>query len=69
MCLAIPMRIESIDGTNANVSAAGARLSINTMLVENLKIGNYVLVHAGFAIRVIDESEAMKTIEELNKLI
>ncbi len=69
MCLAIPMRIESIDGTTAFVSAAGARLSANLMLVENPRIGDYVLVHAGFAIRIIDEDEAMETIKELNRLV
>jgi len=69
MCLAIPMLIESIDGTTATVSAAGARLSANVMLVENPRIGDYVLVHAGFAIRIIDEDEAAKTITELNRLL
>ncbi len=69
MCLAIPMKIESLDGTTATVSAGGSRLDANVMLIDKPTIGDYVLVHAGFAIQKIDECEAEETIKVLNLLI
>jgi hydrogenase expression/formation protein HypC len=69
MCLAIPMKIEAVEGTTATVSAAGSKTNANVMLIEEPKVGEYVLVHAGFAIRKIDEAEAVETIKTLNKLI
>jgi len=69
MCLAIPMKIESIDGVTATVSAGGSTIAANVMLLDEPKLGEYVLVHAGFAIRKIDENEAAETIEALNRLV
>lgn len=69
MCLAIPMKIESIDGMDAKVSAGGSTIAANVMLLDEPKIGEYVLVHAGFAIKKIDEQEAAETIKALNKLV
>ena len=68
MCLAIPMKIESIQGGSAIAEAAGSRIKVNIVLLDDIKIGDYVLVHAGFAIRKIDEEEAAKTINALNEL-
>lgn len=69
MCLAIPMRIESIRGDLASASAGGSKVDVNLMLLDGTAIGDYVLVHAGFAIRKIDEKEAADTINILNNLI
>jgi len=63
------MRIESIDGMSAKVSAGGTTIAANVMLLDEPRIGEYVLVHAGFAIKKIDEQEAQETIETLNKLV
>lgn len=68
MCLAIPMRIDSVTGGLAKASAAGATLDISVALIEEPATGDYVLVHAGFAIKKIDETEAKKTADLLNKL-
>lgn len=62
------MLIESLDGDKAIASAAETRLRISVTLLDNPHIGNYVLVHAGFAIRVIDEDEAQETAKLLNKI-
>lgn len=64
MCLAVPAKVVEIreDGTGL-VDAGGAGLRINITLVDNVDIGDYVLVHAGFAIEVIDKEEAEKTRE------
>lgn len=68
MCLAIPMRIESIDGDMAVVELSGTRRRISVALLEEPGVGNYVLVHAGFAIKQIDEQEAAETVRLLNEL-
>jgi hydrogenase expression/formation protein HypC len=70
MCLSIPAKIVSIDGSTAEVSAGGAIFKAGLQMIENAKIGDYVLLHAGFAIQKIDEVEALNTItlfEEMNK--
>ena len=63
MCLAIPVRIVELNGDNAVVSAFGNRFSAKTTLLPNVKLGQLVLVHAGFAISFVDEEDAKKTWE------
>lgn len=63
MCLAVPMKIESIEGKVARASVAGGEYSARMDFLDEAKVGDYVLVHAGFAIEVIDEAEALKTLE------
>lgn len=64
MCLAIPARVVSIDEMMAKVDMMGNERTVGTHLVPEVKVGEYVLVHAGFAIEVIDEEIAKET-EEL----
>lgn len=69
MCLAIPARIVELEGDNAVVDAMGNRYRAKTTLVSEAKLGDLVLVHAGFAISLIEEEEAKKTwqlIKEIN---
>jgi hydrogenase expression/formation protein HypC len=68
MCLGIPAKIESIEGQEAKVNLSGNILRISTSLIDNLKKGDYVLVHAGFALQKIDEKEAKKTLDLLKEL-
>ena len=68
MCLGIPAKIESIEGQEAKVNLSGNILRISTSLIDNLKKGDYVLVHAGFALQKIDEEEAHKTLDLLKEL-
>jgi len=68
MCLAIPGKIVSIDGDTANIDFGGVAKQANITMVET-KIGDWVVVHAGFAIEVMDEEEAMKTIELWNEVL
>ena len=63
MCLAIPARIVELKGDNAVVDAIGNRYKAKTTLLPEAKIGDLVLVHAGFAISLVDEEEAKKTWE------
>ena len=61
MCLAVPARIVELDGDNAMADAMGNRIEAKTSIVPEAKIGDIVLIHAGFAIAIIDEEEAKKT--------
>jgi hydrogenase expression/formation protein HypC len=69
MCLAIPAKIVELEGDNAVVDAIGNRYRAKTTLLPEAKLGDLVLVHAGFAISLVDEEEAKKTwqlIAEIN---
>lgn len=63
MCLAIPMKIVAKEGFSATVEAEGVSREINLRLLENAQVGDFVLVHAGFAIEKIDEQEAKETLD------
>jgi hydrogenase expression/formation protein HypC len=70
MCLAIPARIVKLEEDRAVVDAMGNQFNARTTLLPNVKLGDLVLVHAGFAISMIDEDEAKKTwqlIEEIDE--
>jgi len=69
MCLSIPAKILSINGSKARVSLGGAEYNAALNLVDDVKVGDYVLLHSGFAIQVIDEKEAMETMQLLNEVI
>lgn len=63
MCLAVPSKIISIDNILATVDIMGARRDVSIILVpEEVAVGDYVLVHAGFAIKKIDEAAARESI-------
>jgi hydrogenase expression/formation protein HypC len=61
MCLAIPARIVELEKDNAVVDAMGNRWKAKTTLLPEAKLGDLVLIHAGFAISLIDEEEAKET--------
>lgn len=63
MCLAVPARIIELNGDKAVVDAMGNRWKAKTTLLPGAKLGDVVLVHAGFAIALVDEEEARKTWE------
>ncbi|RKY08733.1 MAG: HypC/HybG/HupF family hydrogenase formation chaperone [Planctomycetota bacterium] len=63
MCLAVPARIVELADDRAVVDAMGNRWKCRTTLTPDVKLGDIVLIHAGFAITTIDEEEAQKTWE------
>ena len=64
MCLAVPSKIVSIDENGmAQVSVLGVERACSLRLTPDAQVGDYVLVHAGFAIEVVDEQFALETIE------
>lgn len=68
MCLAVPAKVVSIEGPIATVSVLGNTTVADISLLENIQTGDYVLVHAGFAIQKYDEEEAKITLELLKEL-
>jgi hydrogenase expression/formation protein HypC len=69
MCLAIPAEVIEIQENDlAVVEAGGAKKRISLSLVDDVRVGDYVLVHAGFAIEIVDEQEAKKTMELFEEL-
>ena len=72
MCLAIPALVKSIQGTQAEVEMGGVSRKASIMLTLEVKVGDYVLIHTGYAISIVDEEEAQKTLEifqELDEII
>ncbi len=63
MCLAVPMKVLEIEKEMAIVSIGQVKKRVNIQLVANLKVGDYIIVHAGFGIQKLDEKEAKKTLE------
>jgi hydrogenase expression/formation protein HypC len=68
MCLAIPVRIVSIDGDAAETEIAGVRRRVSIAFTPEAKVGDYVLLHTGYAIGVIDEAEAEETLKLLEEI-
>ncbi|MGB7622236.1 MAG: HypC/HybG/HupF family hydrogenase formation chaperone [Terriglobia bacterium] len=73
MCLAIPGKIESVEGVDpvlrsGKVNFGGILKTVNLAYVPEAKIGDYVIVHVGFAISIVDEEEARKVFEYLKEM-
>jgi hydrogenase expression/formation protein HypC len=67
MCLAIPSKIVEINNNIATLDVDGVKRKASLILLEDPKVGEYVIVHAGFAINRIDESAAMETLKILRE--
>jgi hydrogenase expression/formation protein HypC len=63
MCLGVPLKIVQLNGTEAVGEMNGISKKIRVDLLPDLKLGDYVMVHAGFAIEIIDETLAQETID------
>ena len=68
MCLSVPALVVKIDGEMADVSVGGAIFRAGLQMVENVSAGDYILLHAGFAIQKISEEEALETLNLLKEL-
>jgi hydrogenase expression/formation protein HypC len=69
MCLAIPARVTRVNGDKAQVNfGEGVLREVNVTLVE-AKVGDYVLVHAGYAIQIVDKKDALETISLWNEIL
>ncbi len=68
MCLAVPGKIIAIEGSSAKVDVIGTVKDTNLMLLENARVGDYVIIHAGFAIEFINETLAKDTLELMDEM-
>ena len=68
MCLAIPALIKSIDGKQGTAEIGGTRRDVSLWLTPDAKVGDYVLLHAGYAISIIDSEQANETLSILGEM-
>ena len=68
MCLAIPALVKTVDGEQAVVDIEGVTREVSLALTPEAKPGDYVLLHTGYAISVIDEAEARETLDVLREM-
>ena len=69
MCLAVPVQVVSIQGSEAEIEIGGVRRRVSIMLTPEVKVGDYVLLHTGYAINIIDQAEAQETLKLLAEMI
>jgi hydrogenase expression/formation protein HypC len=68
MCLAIPMKIKKLKGEFAEVESGRLIRTINIQMLSGIKVGEYVLVHAGFAIQKVDAKKAKETLRLVDEI-
>ena len=68
MCLSLPARVISVSGDMAEVSVGGAVFSAGLQMVTDVAVGDYILLHAGFAIEKLSEEEALETLRLLKEM-
>ncbi len=68
MCLAIPAKIISKKGDTAIVDVSGVQREANLMLCPGAKVGDYIIMHAGFAIQLLDKKDAEETLQMLSDM-
>ena len=67
MCLAVPVRVTSIAGNEAEVESGGVTYTASIMLTPEVKVGDYVLLHTGYAISIVDPDEAEDFTSTVNR--
>ena len=68
MCLAVPARVKSINDHEADVEIGGTSYKASIWLTPEVKVGDYVLLHTGYAISIIDADEAEETLKLLREI-
>ncbi len=68
MCLAVPVKVVSIEGNDAEVEIGGVKRRVSIVLTPEARVGDYVLLHTGYAINVINETEAQETLNILEEM-
>ncbi len=69
MCLGVPMKVISIEDDVAVCEIDGVRREASLMMVEGVEVGDFILIHAGFAIEKLDEDDARETLELFRQLV
>ena len=68
MCVAIPSKIVEITGDTAIAEVGGQKVKARVDLLAGVKVGDYVLIHAGFAITIMDEDQALETLKVMEEV-
>ncbi len=68
MCLAVPMKIVKMEGSTAHAEIDGVSREVSLQLIDDPQIGDYIVVHAGFAIEKVDPQEARETLSLMREL-
>jgi hydrogenase expression/formation protein HypC len=68
MCLAIPLKVVSLCGDTAVGEVNGVQRDVSVMMTPGVKVGDYVIVHAGFAIQILDQQEAEENLQMLRQM-
>ena len=69
MCLAVPAKVLEVEGRIARVDMGGITTPVDITLLEGISQGDYLIVHAGFGIQVLDEEEALETLALLREFL
>ena len=72
MCVAVPLLVKSIENLQAEVEMGGVSRVVSLVLTPEAEVGDYVIVHAGYAIGILDEEEALETLDlfrQMNELV
>jgi hydrogenase expression/formation protein HypC len=69
MCLAVPVKIISVEGDQAEVDIGGVGRKVSIALTPEARVGDYVLLHTGYALNVLDEEEAQETLSLLERMV
>lgn len=69
MCLAVPAKVTTINGDEAVLDYGGVRRKANISMLSDVKVGDYVLVHVGYAISKMDEEEALETLKLWDEML
>ena len=68
MCVAVPMKVSAIDGAMCTAEIGGVSRQVSVLMLPEVRVGDYVIVHAGYAIERLDEEEALRTLELFRQL-
>ena len=69
MCLGVPMQVKTIENEVAVCEIDGVQREASLMMIDDVQVGDYVLIHAGFAIEKIDDYEAQLTLKALREAL
>ncbi|MFZ2410641.1 MAG: HypC/HybG/HupF family hydrogenase formation chaperone [Candidatus Methanoperedens sp.] len=69
MCLAVPAKVTTINGDEAVLDYGGVKRKANISMLSDVKVGDYVLVHVGYAISKMDEDEALETLKLWDEML
>lgn len=68
MCLAVPAKIVKINNDSSTVEVGGVKKTASLILLDDARVGDFVIIHAGFAIRLLNEQDALEILAEISPL-